>query len=626
MPSTLVTGQDDEGDNEGYDLHFADLNTDEAASSQRRKEKKGATDDDGDEDSSEYEKTQRRCIDHRACFSSRQLDREEAEYIAAAEKAAAREKRKAGKSQSSKQRESEGSSRSSSSQSSNSNDSDGSGAAAPQRHGDDDKVFTMDNTDQAAKPGTTKTSKKSSTKATRMRASEVEKLGFAPAGDDMKKEPSSGSGGTDSGRKGNDKSDAEQDEVEEQRRRMHHHRNSTKPESDDHQEAGDPKTEPEATATKVTSSQATPAAERGVEEADVGSVRPPSCTVREPVWEQHFIMPLRCGLVSKGTVGLELILQSNVLCPGSDRVKFSAIIDNTQGGAAITKVRYSLVVRQMIRSRSETYPFSRVEAESTQTHTVQKGKIARMPPIAMLVPSTTPYTVFTDGGYSSTFLNIRLYASTALKTYSRSAEIELLIVSDVDEQNKSRRLLRWTNYFVGHGIPANGESGPTLDFNETNLHPKVIEADAVAAAEDEAAAETAESLAEDRYTASVVGGATVRPDASVRDGSAPSQVSVQHSVRKTPFSASSTALLLAKHTRMAATSSHGDNKKSEGPQFGARTRRLLNYEEATYLPLALSGGSTGAGGTVFADPMAGVNPLTAPRQGRDLDAYAANED
>lgn len=607
MPSTVATMDSEDVDKHaGYDLGLEDPNVDDAAetasvatggarpsshSGKRPSSSSGAVTGSGD-----YERTQRRCIDHRVHLSSARLRREEAAFIAAAAKEAKR------------------------------------AACEHNREAEDNADSVVAMGDKGATHGeavaATRTEgerAKGRTQKTRMLASEVEKIGFAFTGVAS-----------------DDEDTAEQEAVNEQRRRMHHrrhhHRRHEGPEGNSREEKEAWKAAAAADGAQSSSSgggsdardddallgerkgvcvdrggrpaSANPKDKRGGRDA-VSCSR----TLREPIWEHNFLMPLRSGLMSKGEIRLQVTLHANVLHPGRDTARVSAIVDNTQGGAAITRVRYSLIVRQMIRSKSETYPFSRVEADVTRPANIPKGKVARLPLEEIKVPGTVPLTVFTDGGYSTTFLNIRFYSSTALKTYSRSVEIELLMVSGTDVQNKSKRLLHWTNFFVGRGLAAGAESGQTLDLNSTNLNPTVLNAAASGRLQDSAARDVPESLMGDRSVTNAADGKWAATTALPQDNSGSSPENSSPSLLS-PFS---TACVLAKHTRMCnADKKAMHSAKAAAPtplQLPASVRRTLNYDEPTYLPLME------AGTMAHADPLGGVNPLMAPRPGQELDFY-----
>lgn len=194
----------------------------------------------------------------------------------------------------------------------------------------------------------------------------------------------------------------------------------------------------------------------------------------EDAFEYTFSMPLRSGPLSKRDVLVRVILRNIVLVSGRSRVQLRAVVDNTVGGTMISKVKFSLITRQVICSRVEKLSFSDTLAEVTVQERIPKGKVASVSPVELVVPSHTPLTLMTAGFQNRTFMNVRIYSANTFKT-SRSAECELLIVNAVDISNQSHRLQRWTVSYKHLALSKHECSAEPLDLHGANLSPSAVD-------------------------------------------------------------------------------------------------------------------------------------------------------
>ncbi|TPP48547.1 Arrestin (or S-antigen), N-terminal domain family protein [Leishmania donovani] len=259
---------------------------------------------------------------------------------------------------------------------------------------------------------------------------------------------------------------------------------------------------------------------------------------------------------------------------GIGKVGATILIDNSDGSGAISRVKYSLVTQCYIRTKTEVYNFPVDTVETSSDISVEKGKVVKLPEVELPVPKSTPLTMLTEGMGTLTFLSVRLYVSTALKTFSRSVATEVVLVSGQDVLNCSRRLLRWTCFFRRR----NGEDArdftlrpPTINLSEKNSKLRIIDGSTRGAAREQ------------------LGPSLQRDDS---DTSTMAASAVSRSMR-----------ILRTSQRIS---------KATPPIDVRLLAKTLNYEEALFVPRDDDDGSSFPR---HVDPLAGLNPFVAPASG-----------
>ncbi|KAG5465742.1 hypothetical protein CUR178_00454 [Leishmania enriettii] len=287
-----------------------------------------------------------------------------------------------------------------------------------------------------------------------------------------------------------------------------------------------------------------------------------------PPWNQEFFISLRSGFLRTGKVRVVLSLRSPLVTVGVGKVGASLLIDNSNGSGVISRIKYSLVTRCYIRTRAEIYNFQVDTVETSTDVSVEKGNIIMLPEVELPVSKSMPLTMLTEGMGTLTFLTVRLYVGTTLKTFSRSVETEVVLVSGQDVLNCSRRLLRWSCFFRrrrGKNARDVTVHPPTINLCEKNSKLRVLDADSKIAAR-----EQVDPLLQSNDTHISL--------------AAPSAVSRALRILRTSHRSSKTAPLI--DTRVLA--------------------KALNYEEAVFVPC-----DDGSSFPMHMDPMAGLNPFAA---------------
>ncbi|CBZ26278.1 conserved hypothetical protein [Leishmania mexicana MHOM/GT/2001/U1103] len=290
-----------------------------------------------------------------------------------------------------------------------------------------------------------------------------------------------------------------------------------------------------------------------------------------PPWNQEFSIHLRSGFLRTGKVKVLLSLRSPLVTVGVGKVGATVLIDNSDGSGTISRVKYSLVTQCYIRTKTEVYNFQADTVETSSDVNVEKGKVVKLPEVELPVPNSTPLTILTEGMGAFTFLSVRLYVDTALKTFSRSVATEVVLVSAQDLLNCSRRLLRWTCFFRRR----NGEDArdftlrpPTINLSEKNSKLRVIDAG-------------------NRGAVRVQLGPSLQSDDADTSVMAASAVSRSMRILRTSRRSSKAA-----------------------PPIDVRLlAKTLNYEEALFVPRDDEDGSSFPR---HVDPLAGLNPFVAP--------------
>ncbi|KAG5464271.1 hypothetical protein LSCM1_00452 [Leishmania martiniquensis] len=290
-----------------------------------------------------------------------------------------------------------------------------------------------------------------------------------------------------------------------------------------------------------------------------------------PPWKQEFFINLRSGFLSTGRVRVVLSLRSPLVTVGVGKVDASLLIDNSHGSGAISRIKYSLVTRCYIRTKAEVYNFEVDTVETSTDVSVEKGKVVNLPEVQLPVPKSTPLTMLTEGMGTLTFLRVRLYVDTTLKTFSRSVATEVLLVSGQDVLNCSRRLLRWSCFFRR---PSGNKAGditlrpPTINLSEKNSKLRVVDAG---------------------------GRGTAMEQAN------PSSQSDDTGVSFAASPAASRAMRILRASHRSAKTAPLDTRV---------LAKALNYEEAVFVPCG--DGDDVSGFPKHMDPMAGLNPFAAP--------------
>lgn len=292
-----------------------------------------------------------------------------------------------------------------------------------------------------------------------------------------------------------------------------------------------------------------------------------------PPWNQTFLMPLRGSLLRSGEVSVTVRLRSPIITVGAGKVGAVLQIDNAKGTGAITRVKYSVITRCFIRTKTEVFGFDTVSVEASSDVSIRKGEEASLPLMELPVPKSAPLTILTEGMGTRTFLNVRLYVGTALKTFSRSIETEILLVSGQDALNRSKRLRGWTCFFrrrKGESVQDLGQFPASINLSISNSNMKVING------------------------VSEAGSVQNRPLSGRDTGDAPGSPS--------------TAL-----TRFTAIL--GTGAKANKDRKFLNTRQLaatMNFKEAIFLPKDEENFASFSGKkTSFVDPMSGLNPFAA---------------
>ncbi|GET93515.1 hypothetical protein, conserved [Leishmania tarentolae] len=288
-------------------------------------------------------------------------------------------------------------------------------------------------------------------------------------------------------------------------------------------------------------------------------------------WKQEFFINLRSGLLRTGKVRVLLSLRSPLVTVGIGKVGVTALIDNSDGSAAISRVKYSLVTQCYIRTRTEVYNFEVDAVELTSDVSVEKGKLAELPEVELPVPKSTPLTMLTEGMGTYTLVNVRLYVSTSLKTFSRSVATEVVVVPGQDVLNCSRRLLRWTCFFRRrHGD----------DDCVFPLHPHTI------------------NLSAKNTKLRVIGAEDIN---SAREQGNPSLHSNNTDAPTIATSATSRSMQILRTSQRISKA---------GPPINVQLlAKMLNYEEALFVP---RDGDDGSNFPKHVDPLSALNPFAAP--------------
>jgi hypothetical protein len=290
-----------------------------------------------------------------------------------------------------------------------------------------------------------------------------------------------------------------------------------------------------------------------------------------PPWCQEFNISLRGGFLRTGKVKVKLSLRSPLVSVGYGKVMVKVLVDNSDGGGNITKVKYSLITRCYIRTKTEVFNFHVDTVETLTDVSIEKGSIVAIPEVELPVPKSTPLTMLTEGMGTLTFLNVRLYVGTALKTFSKSVETEVVLVSGLDSQNSSRRLLSWTCFYRRRNSEDTREltvRPPTINLSEQNAKVRVMQGSELA------------------WSAS----------ASFLNNSADTDTSSMAP------SAMSRSLSIMRSSKRVA---------KNAPSLDARRlASALNYDEAIFVPPAEDQGPAGSNSHV--DPMAMLNPFAMP--------------
>ncbi|XQJ31898.1 Arrestin_N terminal like, putative [Leishmania guyanensis] len=290
-----------------------------------------------------------------------------------------------------------------------------------------------------------------------------------------------------------------------------------------------------------------------------------------PPWNQEFFINLRSGFLRTGKVRVVLSLRSPLVTVGVGKVGASVLIDNSDGTGAISRVKYSLVTRCYIRSKAEVYNFQVNTVETNCDVAVEKGSVLQLPEVELPVSKSTPLTILTEGMGTLTFLSVRLYVNTTLKTFSRSVATEVVLVSGQDILNCSRRLLRWSCFFRrrrGEDARDITVHPPTINLSEKNSKLHIM------------------------YTGNR--GATEDPDGFLLQSN-DTDMSLM-----APAAVSRSMRILRRSQRISQAT----------PPIDTRVlTRALNYEEAVFVP---HDDDDVMGFPKHMDPIAGLNPFAAP--------------
>ncbi|KAL7695790.1 hypothetical protein N2W54_007439 [Lotmaria passim] len=289
----------------------------------------------------------------------------------------------------------------------------------------------------------------------------------------------------------------------------------------------------------------------------------------QPPWNQEFNIHLRSGLLRTGKVKVKLSLRSPLVSVGSGKVMVKLLVDNSEGSGNITRVKYSLITRCYMRSKAEVYNYHVDAVETITDVNIEKGNIVAVPEVEIPVPRSTPLTILTEGMGTLSFLNVRFYVVTALKTFSKSVETEVILVSGQDTQNKSRRLLRWTCFFRRRNSSDPCEvtvRPPTINLSERYAKVRVMQA-----------AELVRPLP-----------ASSNGDVAEVSSLAPSAIS--------------RSLTIMRSSRRVA---------KDAPSLDARRlASVLNYDEAVFVPHTED--DSPGGPISHVDPMSMLNPFAMP--------------
>ena len=289
----------------------------------------------------------------------------------------------------------------------------------------------------------------------------------------------------------------------------------------------------------------------------------------QPPWNQEFNIHLRSGLLRTGKVKVKLSLRSPLVSVGSGKVMVKLLVDNSEGSGNITRVKYSLITRCYMRSKAEVYNYHVDAVETITDVNIEKGNIVAVPEVEIPVPRSTPLTILTEGMGTLSFLNVRVYVVTALKTFSKSVETEVILVSGQDTQNKSRRLLRWTCFFRRRNSSDPCEvtvRPPTINLSERYAKVRVMQA-----------AELVRPLP-----------ASSNGDVAEVSSLAPSAIS--------------RSLTIMRSSRRVA---------KDAPSLDARRlASVLNYDEAVFVPHTED--DSPGGPISHVDPMSMLNPFAMP--------------
>lgn len=289
----------------------------------------------------------------------------------------------------------------------------------------------------------------------------------------------------------------------------------------------------------------------------------------QPPWNQEFNIHLRSGLLRTGKVKVKLSLRSPLVSVGSGKVMVKLLVDNSEGSGNITRVKYSLITRCYMRSKAEVYNYHVDAVETITDVDIEKGNIVAVPEVEVPVPRSTPLTILTEGMGTLSFLNVRFYVVTALKTFSKSVETEVILVSGQDTQNKSRRLLRWTCFFRRRNSNDPCEvtvRPPTINLSERYAKVRVMQA-----------AELVRPLP-----------ASSNGDVAEVSSLAPSAIS--------------RSLTIMRSSRRVA---------KDAPSLDARRlASVLNYDEAVFVPHTED--DSPGGPISHVDPMSMLNPFAMP--------------
>ncbi|KAG5490577.1 hypothetical protein JKF63_00697 [Porcisia hertigi] len=288
-----------------------------------------------------------------------------------------------------------------------------------------------------------------------------------------------------------------------------------------------------------------------------------------PQWKQEFFLNLRSGVLRTGKVRVLLTLRSPLVTVGVEGVGATVLVDNSGGSGDISHIKYSLVTRSYIRTKAEVCNYQMTTVERSSYVDVKRGKVVTLPEVDLPVPKSTPLTMVTEGMGTLTFLDVRLYVGTTLKTFSKSVATEVVLVSGQDILNCSRRLLRWTCFFrrrSGVGASDITVRPPTINLSEKNSRLCVMDAG---------------------YSSAP--GKQGRPSLQTKDSH-------------------TSSVPLSSVSRSMSILQTGHRISKEAPSVDVQhLARALNYEEAVFMPCDDNGDASGF--PSHADPMASLNPL-----------------
>ncbi|KAH9598168.1 Arrestin-like [Trypanosoma melophagium] len=178
------------------------------------------------------------------------------------------------------------------------------------------------------------------------------------------------------------------------------------------------------------------------------------------MWEYKLDVPISF-FFKKGTASVCVSIHSIICCRGKP-VTFRAVVDNSRGISAVTKVVFMLVNRVRMSSRVESFEYKTVLREKAlRDHTCREHKFG-IPESQLILPNNTPLTLLTEGYACRTFLEVKVSCVYGLRTHTGTARTEIAVVDTFNTQGNSQRVKKWTNYYRGREIAKDSEPYPDV--------------------------------------------------------------------------------------------------------------------------------------------------------------------